>query len=47
MATYEVLYQQYRELHDAFGISGEVRDLSRVMKTLLNLRDTARGNNNR
>jgi len=39
VAAYETLYQQYRKLHDAFGVSGEMGDLSNVMKVLLDLRD--------
>ncbi len=46
VATYQVLYEQYRQLHDAFGISGETRDLSKVMKTLLTLRDSVHQNDN-
>ncbi len=40
VAVYETLYAQYRQLHDAFGIAGEKRDLSQVMKTLLTVRDS-------
>ena len=43
VATYERLYQLYRKLHDAFGISGQKSDLSDVMKELLSIRDRVRG----
>jgi L-ribulokinase len=43
VATYERLYQLYRRLHDAFGISGQRSDLSDVMKELLSIRDRVRG----
>jgi L-ribulokinase len=43
VATYERLYQLYRKLHDAFGISGQKSGLSAVMKELLSLRDGVRG----
>jgi L-ribulokinase len=42
VAVYEQLYRLYRQLHDAFGIAGQTRDLSKVMKQLLDLRDKAK-----
>jgi len=44
VAIYETLFQQYRTLHDAFGIAGTKSDLSNVMKVLLNVRDEVRAN---
>ena len=43
--TYDTLFGLYKELHDAFGITGTRNDLSGVMKTLLNLRDKTSGDN--
>jgi L-ribulokinase len=43
VATYERLYQLYRRLHDAFGVSGHKCDLSNIMKELLAIRDGVRG----
>jgi L-ribulokinase len=42
VAVYKELYRLYRELHDAFGIRGEKRDLSSVMKDLLDIKDRVR-----
>ena len=42
VAVYETLYRLYRRLHDAFGVSGHVADLSDVMKQLLDVRDRVR-----
>jgi L-ribulokinase len=39
VATYNVLFEVYSQLHDAFGVAGTQSNLSEVMKTLLNLRD--------
>lgn len=38
VAVYEQLYALYRELHDAFGGVNKSADLSRVMKTLLDIK---------
>jgi L-ribulokinase len=43
VVVYEKLYRLYRQLHDAFGVTGHRAELSGVMKELLNLRDTVRG----
>lgn len=40
VAIYDVLFRQYQLLHDAFGVQGHSADLSGVMKTLLDLRDS-------
>jgi L-ribulokinase len=40
-ATYDKLYALYRELHDGFGGVGRPRNLSRVMKDLLDIKDRA------
>jgi L-ribulokinase len=42
--VYEQLYRIYRRLHDAFGVPHHTEDLTDVMKSLLDLRDKARGN---
>jgi L-ribulokinase len=39
VAVYDRLFRVYRQLHDAFGVSGHRADLSGVMKELLNIRD--------
>ena len=39
VSVYEELYGLYRQLHDAFGISGKAVDLAPVMKRLLDIRD--------
>ena len=44
VAVYEKLFQEYRRLHDAFGVPNHQSDLSQVMKSLLNIRDQVRGN---
>jgi L-ribulokinase len=44
VAVYEQLFRIYRRLHDAFGVPKHKEDLSDVMKALLNLRDSVRGN---
>ncbi len=44
VAVYEKLYQLYRQIHDAFGVSGTRADLSGWMKELLGIRDEARKN---
>jgi L-ribulokinase len=41
VAVYEKLYRLYKQLHDAFGKTGYVGDLSNVMKELLTIRDAA------
>ena len=41
--TYDQLYALYRQLHDAFGNINKSADLTRVMKDLLDLKDSARG----
>jgi L-ribulokinase len=38
-AVYQRLYKLYKQLHDAFGISGHQSVLSNVMKELLDIRD--------
>ena len=43
VATYEKLYKLYRQLHDAFGIAKTKADISNVMKDLLDIRDSIRG----
>ncbi len=40
---YDRLYALYRRLHDAFGVENQRDDLYDVMKTLLEIRDTAKG----
>ncbi|MBM4063140.1 MAG: ribulokinase, partial [Planctomycetes bacterium] len=42
VAVYRELYRLYLQVHDAFGTAG-ARDVSRVMKDLLALRDRVRG----
>ncbi|HET8656237.1 MAG TPA: ribulokinase [Longimicrobiaceae bacterium] len=42
-ATYDRLFALYRRVHDAFGVRGATDDLYDVMKTLLEIRDGARG----
>lgn len=42
-AVYDRLFALYRRLHDAFGVAGSRDDLADVMKTLLDIRDEARG----
>ena len=42
-AVYDRLYALYRRVHDAFGVQGTTGDLYTVMKTLLEIRDEARG----
>lgn len=44
VAVYEKLFQEYRRLHDAFGVPHHQSDLSQVMKSLLTIRDQVRGN---
>ncbi|MGO9755439.1 MAG: ribulokinase [Roseiarcus sp.] len=41
--VYDQLYVLYRELHDSFGGLTKSADLSRVMKTLLEIKDAQRG----
>jgi L-ribulokinase len=41
--VYDQLYALYRELHDSFGGLTRSVDLSRVMKTLLEIKDAQRG----
>jgi L-ribulokinase len=41
--VYDQLYALYRELHDSFGGLTRSADLSRVMKTLLEIKDAQRG----
>ena len=41
--TYERLFTLYRQLHDAFGTTGNGQSLFNVMKDLLALRDQVRG----
>jgi L-ribulokinase len=41
-AVYEQLYRVYKQVHDAFGISGHTADVSKVMKQLLDIRDKAK-----
>ena len=43
VAVYERLFQLYRQLHDAFGLSGHPVDLGHVMKHLLDVRDQVLG----
>jgi len=40
-AVYDRLYALYRQMHDAFGVSGTSAPLFGVMKSLLDLRDAA------
>ncbi len=42
-AVYDRLYALYRDLHDSFGGLSKSADLSRVMKTLLEIKDSQRG----
>lgn len=39
VATYQVLFELYSQVHDAFGIAGNTSDLSGVMKKLMDVRD--------
>ena len=41
VATYERLYQLYKQLHDTFGQTGVTGSLSNVMKELIAIRDSA------
>jgi L-ribulokinase len=41
-AVYKELYKLYRELHDAFGTKQWNGNLHGVMKTLIEIRNTAR-----
>jgi L-ribulokinase len=41
--TYDQLYALYRQVHDSFGGLNKSADLSRVMKDLLAIKDSARG----
>jgi len=41
--VYERLFKLYRQLHDAFGVAGHKADISNVMKELLEVRDSVRG----
>jgi L-ribulokinase len=41
-AVYDRLYALYRELHDAFGGLNKAADLSRLMKSLLEIKDAQR-----
>jgi len=42
VATYEKIYQLYRQLHDSFGTSGGGGDLYNVMKAAMDMRDEVR-----
>ncbi len=42
---YDQLYALYRQLHDAFGVSGEPTELASIMKRLLEIRQQARQQN--
>jgi L-ribulokinase len=42
-AVYDRLYALYRDLHDSFGGLSKSADLSRVMKSLLEIKDSQRG----
>ena len=37
---YQQLYELYRQIHDAFGLSGTSATLANVMKDLLELKET-------
>ncbi len=39
--VYDRLFRTYQQLHDSFGGAGENGDISRVMKTLLEIKDSA------
>ena len=39
--VYKELYRLYKQLHDAFGVAKHQEDLSQVMKTLLEIKETA------
>jgi len=39
--VYKKLYKLYKQLHDALGVSGHTEDLSKLMKELLNIKDSA------
>jgi L-ribulokinase len=39
--VYKELYKLYKQLHDAFGVAKHQEDLSRVMKTLLEIKEAA------
>ena len=41
--TYDEIYLLYRQLHDSFGGLNKAADLSRVMKDLIALKESARG----
>jgi L-ribulokinase len=41
--VYDRLFKLYRRMHDGLGVKGSSDDLSDVMKTLLEIRDKARG----
>lgn len=41
--AYDRLFALYRRVHDAFGVPGESDDLYDIMKTLLDIRDGAKG----
>jgi L-ribulokinase len=41
VAVYKKLYKLYKQLHDALGVSGHTEDLSKLMKELLNVKDSA------
>ena len=41
VAVYKKLYSLYKQLHDSFGVSGHTDDLSKVMKSLLEIKETA------
>jgi L-ribulokinase len=38
--VYKKLYKLYKQLHDALGVSGHTEDLSKLMKELLNIKDS-------
>jgi L-ribulokinase len=40
--VYAELYRLYKELHDAFGLSGQRDTLNRVMKDLIAIRNRVR-----
>lgn len=43
VAVYDRIYGLYRQLHDSFGVRGTAKDISNVMKDLLEIRDDAKG----
>jgi L-ribulokinase len=43
VAVYNELFALYRDLHDAFGITGWLGGLSHIMKQLIEIRDRVRG----